>query len=120
MSEKATPPSDDFTYEQFVKMCEEAGIGSDNKAELETDYRIGSALADTVAEIEMATSKFPPMNSAHEGFAVLKEEVDELWEHVKQKQGTRDIAKMRREAIQVAAMAIRFVADVCFDGGGQN
>jgi hypothetical protein len=110
----------DFTFEQFTKMCEDAGISSDNKAELESDYRVGAALADVVTEIEMATSKFPPMNSAHEGFAVLKEEVDELWDHVKQKQGARNIADMRKEAIQVAAMAVRFAADVCFDGGGQN
>ncbi len=56
---------------------------------------------------------WPAMNSAHEGYAVLLEEVDELWDHVKVKQGKRDIAAMRKEAIQVAAMAIRFMLDVC-------
>lgn len=34
-------------------------------------------------EMADASSKFPPFNSGHEGFAVLKEEVDELWEAVK-------------------------------------
>lgn len=29
-------------------------------------------------------------HSAHEGYAVLLEEVDELWQHVKAKQETRD------------------------------
>lgn len=56
---------------------------------------------------------WPPMNSAHEGYAVLAEEVDELWDHVKVKQGNRDIAEMTYEAVQVAAMALRFIIDVC-------
>lgn len=70
-------------------------------------------------ELDLATNKFPSFNSAHEGFAVLKEEVDELWDEVKAKQGARDIAKMRKEAIQVAAMAMRFVLDVCDNERGQ-
>lgn len=64
------------------------------------------------AEVSFAVGKFPSFNTAHEGYAVLLEEVDELWEHVKVKQGKRDVAKMRREAIQVAAMAIRFALDL--------
>lgn len=109
----------DITFDDFSKMCEDAGIGA-TQAELETDYRVGIALGEVVSELETALNKFPAFNSAHEGYAVLKEEVDELWEHVKEKQGSRDIPKMRAEAMQVAAMAIRFMADVCFDGGGQN
>jgi hypothetical protein len=57
--------------------------------------------------------RWPPMNSAHEGFAVLAEEVDELWDHVKVQQGKRDIPEMAYEAVQVAAMALRFIVDVC-------
>lgn len=56
--------------------------------------------------------RWPPMNSAHEGFAVLNEEVDELWEHVKTRQGERDLPEMVYEAVQVAAMALRFIIDV--------
>lgn len=56
---------------------------------------------------------WPAMNSAHEGYAVLAEEVDELWDHVKVKQGERDIPEMTYEAVQVAAMALRFIVDVC-------
>lgn len=71
-------------------------------------------------ELSAAMRKFPPFNSAHEGFSVLKEEVDELWDEVKAKQGARDLAKMRKEAIQVAAMAMRFVIDVCDGERGQK
>jgi NTP pyrophosphatase (non-canonical NTP hydrolase) len=62
-------------------------------------------------ELERAISKFPTFNSTHEGYAVLLEEVDELWEEIKQKE--KDHPAIREEAIQVAAMAIRFIRDVC-------
>lgn len=73
---------------------------------------------EVLNELERAFN-WPPMNSAHEGYAVLLEEVDELWDQVKVNQKRRDIQKMRSEAIQVAAMAIRLVHDIC-DGGRGN
>lgn len=36
------------------------------------------ALFDVEQEIASAIANWPPMNSAHEGFAVLAEEVDEF------------------------------------------
>lgn len=77
---------------------------------------LGQIVSAVVDEVETATSKYPPMNSAHEGYAVLDEEVDELWDHVKVKQGKRDVDAMRKEAIQIAAMAIRFAVDCCKPG----
>ena len=73
------------------------------------------AVADIVkAELHMARKKFPAFNSEHEGYAVLKEEVDELWEAVRLKQSdpSRD-ARIKKEAVQVAAMAMRFIVDRC-------
>ncbi len=71
------------------------------------------AQTDVEAELLVATSRFPPFNSAHEGFAVLKEEVDELWDEVKKNPGKNPDRKslMRAEAVQVAAMALRFITD---------
>lgn len=67
-------------------------------------------LADVHREIKKAVTKFSPMHSAHEGYAVIKEELDELWEEVRAKERQPD--EMRAEAIQVAAMAVRFVLDI--------
>lgn len=71
------------------------------------------AIDDVITELATARRNFPPFNTAHEGYAVLYEEVDELWEEVKKNPAKRDYVKMRAEAIQVAAMAIRFCLDVC-------
>jgi NTP pyrophosphatase (non-canonical NTP hydrolase) len=71
-------------------------------------------------ELMDASAKWPPFNSAHEGFAVLAEEVDELWDHVKVNQKRRDLPAMRKEALQVAAMALRFALDVCDEQRGRK
>lgn len=63
------------------------------------------------AETLRAMGKFPPFNSNHEGWAVIKEELDELWDEVKKADPHDPVA--REEAIQVAAMAVRFVHDLC-------
>lgn len=78
-----------------------------------------AACGDVMDELLAAVDKFAPFNSAHEGFAVLKEEVDELWDEVRAKQGARDVARMDREAVQVAAMALRFLLDVTRARRGQ-
>lgn len=66
-----------------------------------------------MCELTRATSSHGRFNSAHEGYAVLLEEVDELWDHVKMKPSKRAVGDMKTEAIQVAAMAIRFGVDCC-------
>ena len=65
-------------------------------------------------EVTKATNKFPPFNSPHEGFAILKEEVDELWDEVKAHDPSNEVRPeaMRKEATQVAAMALRFLTDL--------
>lgn len=68
-------------------------------------------------ELSMARLNFPTgMRSAHEGFAIIKEEVDELWDEVKVNQKCRDPAKLLSELVQVAAMAQRMAEDIVFAG----
>lgn len=83
-------------------------------------YTLVQIADEAVNEAESASAKWGPFNSAHEGYAVLLEEADELWDEVKVNQARRDLAKMRKEAIQVAAMAIRFVHDVCNEDRGRK
>lgn len=90
------------------------------KAERAPEPSVKSIFDDVEDELIGAMAKFAPFNSAHEGWAVLKEEVDELWDEVKAKQGARDVEKMRKEAVQCAAMSIRFILDVCTYDKGQK
>ncbi len=71
-------------------------------------------LACRMIEMEAlaAIEKFPTMNSGHEGKAVIEEELEELWIEIK-KYPNASKTLMAREAIQVGAMAARFIADVC-------
>ena len=78
------------------------------------------AIEDAIKEVSRAREMWPSMHSAHEGYAVLLEEVEELWEHVKANQKRRNIEDMRTEAIQVAAMAICFAAEVCNEETGRK
>lgn len=64
--------------------------------------------------------RFEPFQSPHEGYAVILEEMDELKEHVWRNQTKRDIEAMTKEAIQVAAMAVRFIHDVCNEKEGRR
>lgn len=78
------------------------------------------ALFDILSEHDFAKRKYPPFNSAHEGFAVLLEEVDELKKNVWMRQDRRDLIAMRNEAKQVAAMALRFMLEVCGEDTGRR
>ncbi len=83
-------------------------------------YAFGELVQEVDAELTKAVTNWPPFNSAHEGYAVLREEVDELWTHVKTNQKRRDLAAMRKEAVQVAAMAMRFALEVCDEENGRK
>lgn len=67
-------------------------------------------IAEVQDEVERAVRKFPPFHSAHEGYAVLLEEVEELKAEIFHGDSRE---AMREEAVQVAAMAIRLIMDVC-------
>lgn len=73
-------------------------------------------LEDIKAEVLRAEAKHYPMNSAHEGYAVLLEEIRELEREVFKGGGEpRNWHAMRKEAIQCAAMCVRLIRDVIED-----
>jgi NTP pyrophosphatase (non-canonical NTP hydrolase) len=69
---------------------------------------LDDAARAAMSECIRAKRKFPDFHSGHEGYAVILEELDELWDAVRQD----DIEHARKEAIQVAAMALRFAVDL--------
>ena len=73
-------------------------------------YNISTAIANEFIDA-VEKHGFPYFNSYHEGYAVIKEELDELWEEVK-KYPKQDNENLKKEAIQIGAMALRFVYDL--------
>ena len=69
------------------------------------------ALNEIAQEHKWAIEHFPAMRSPHEGYAIILEELEELWAEVKKQHHLRDKEKMRNEAMQVAAMSLRFMVD---------
>lgn len=71
------------------------------------------AINDVMGELTRATTLHAPFINAHEGWAVIAEEFDELWDEIKVNPKHRDKVKMRTEAVQLTAMVLRFLVDVC-------
>lgn len=68
-----------------------------------------SFAALVAAEISKARGQHRNIQTIHEGYAVLLEEVDEVWDEVKR----RNVAPeaLLKEVVQVAAMCQRFAED---------
>ena len=75
---------------------------------------MASTIAEEVKrEIDRSEEKYGPFHSLHEGLAVLREEYQELeqeifWDY--QRNGNTD--NVRREALQVAAAAMRIAMQI--------
>ena len=67
-------------------------------------------------ELESAMAQHKSLNSLHEGYSVLLEEVDEVWDEVKAKRELRRGKHIAKELVQVAAMAVRMIIDCGLTG----
>ena len=76
------------------------------------NQKLEKILTAVAIEFGSASKKHGSFHSAHEGYAVILEELDELKEQVWEKRARRNPAKMRQEAVQTAAMAVRFIYDL--------
>lgn len=63
-------------------------------------------------ELRSACRLFPAFASPHEGYAIILEEMDELWDLLKRQYNDRPKEEMRKEATQIASMALRFMIDL--------
>ena len=54
-----------------------------------------------------AAKRHGGFNSLHEAYSVILEELDEIWDITKLKKKDRDANEIKKELIQLAAMAIK-------------
>lgn len=66
-------------------------------------------LTEIAAEVERPKVHCEHFRSLHEAYAVILEELQEVWEITMQKRKDRDQDKLRKELIQVAAMAVKAI-----------
>ena len=63
--------------------------------------------AQIMDEVERARRHGEKFFSLHEAFAVIAEELDEVWDITRQKRCDRDALELRKELIQTAAMCVK-------------
>lgn len=72
-----------------------------------TGRHVDAILARVKAELARSFAKHGGMASPHEGSSVIREEFEELWEHVRRDTGKS--ADAIKEAAQLAAMAVKYI-----------
>lgn len=78
-------------------------------------------MLNSLSEIEQALAyarhRHPnPYHSVYEWYGVARSEWQEWWKEIDRKEHKRDKAKIRSEAIQIAAVMVRGVEDLLNDG----
>lgn len=69
------------------------------------------ATAAMIRELEQANRRYGiTFASPHEGYAVILEELDELFEEIRRKRPDKE--RLREEAIRIGAMAIKFIVSL--------
>jgi chaperonin GroEL (HSP60 family) len=80
--------------------------------------QLGEVFAEISDELVRAEAHHSPIfNSLHEAYAVIAEEVDELWDITRQKQKNRSRNEIHKELIQIAAMAVKALRSMENFGG---
>lgn len=75
--------------------------------------KVQKVAADIVKEVLRAKTLFPNnFVNQHEAYAVILEEVDELWDEIKKNQRNYDLDAQRKEATQAAAMLVRLLVEL--------
>lgn len=79
----------------------------------EYDKKLDLVLQNIGTEVKRAKTMFPNnFVNQHEAYAVILEEVDELWDEIKKNQKVYDLEAQRKEATQAAAMLSRLLVEL--------
>lgn len=82
------------------------------------DFRvtnIGKSIKTIITEYNRTIIKNAPFHSTYEGWALIKQKVDNLWDEIKKEETGGSREAMLKEAAQIGAMAMRFIIDLGID-----
>lgn len=83
------------------------------------DRERAAVLHEIHLEVERAKMHGEKFASLHEAYGVILEELDEVWDIARQKRRDRDPMEIRKEMIQIAAMAVKAIGSLENFIGGQ-
>ena len=63
-------------------------------------------------EVERAQMHGVQFASLHEAYAIILEELDEVWDITREKRRDRSAEELRKEFIQIAAMAVKAIGSM--------
>lgn len=89
-----------------------SGIIKELESKFSREYiiKMDIMLEEMKIEYLSARSTHSEFNSMHEGYAVIKEEFDELWDEIKKREPNH--SKLEKEGIQVGAMMLAFLVEL--------
>ena len=71
------------------------------------------ALIKISEEFRRASELYPDFHSNHEAYAVILEEMDELWDEIKRSKDVRGNERITKELIQIGSMTLRYLINLC-------
>lgn len=77
------------------------------------EEKLTLAVNEIAAEVRRAKTLFPTdFHNQHEAYAVILEEIDELWDEIKKNHKKYDLQAQRTETKQAAAMLVRLMIEL--------
>jgi len=102
-----------LTYKYKTKNNKMDKVQQADEQAIAYQQQLHVALQEIEAEVMRAKKLFPTnFHNQHEAYAVILEEVDELWDEIKKNQKKYDLAAQRKEATQAAAMLVRLLVEL--------
>lgn len=74
--------------------------------------KVGKTIKAIIAEYNRAINRNGPFNSTYEGWAILIQKMEELWEEIKKVEAGNSGEKLHKYAAQIGALAMRFMVDL--------
>lgn len=74
--------------------------------------KISKSLKLFKKEYKRACKLYSKFNSNHEAYAVIKEELDELWDEIRKNKGINGNEQIKHELIQIGAMVVKYLKNL--------